>query len=150
MSVFVSASSAQKMKWWSACCLKTHFRDFQKTHSLVLKRPKKKKKKHNLQHVTGNKHMEQGFKHAFTLHWQRNVFYILPYSLRRWGSQGPCDLLPWSNRWWDSTRLERKQQRRTRENVFTSLTKLDQRLAWESKKWCLFKYVCSNKAFHLS
>lgn len=147
MSVFVSASGAQKLKRWSACCLKTHFRDFQKTHSLVLKRPKEK---HNLQHVTGNKHTEQGFKHAFTLHWQRNVFYILPYSMRRWGSRGPCDLLPWSDRWWDSTRLERKQQRRTRENVFTSLTELDQRLAWESKKWCLFKYVCSNEAFHLS
>lgn len=31
--------------------------------------------------------------------------------------------------------------------VFTSLTKLDQRLDWESKKWRLSKQVCSNGAF---
>lgn len=34
--------------------------------------------------------------------------------------------------------------------VFTSLTKLDQRLAWENKKRCLSKYVCWKRAFDLS
>lgn len=50
-----------------------HFRNFQKTHSLVPKITK-----HYLQDVAGNKYMKWDFKHAFTLHWQRTVFVILP------------------------------------------------------------------------
>lgn len=49
-------------------------RNCQKTHSLV------PKKKHRLQHVTGNKYVKCEFKHAFTLHRQRIVFVI--FSLR--------------------------------------------------------------------
>lgn len=106
-----------------------------------------------MQHGTANKGMKYSFKHAFILHWQRTIFVIRPYTLTGWGwiwvwiSETPCRPLPWSNRW---LRLDTTGEVTMEGYVFTSLTKLDQRLAWERKKWCFSKYVCLNRAFDLS
>lgn len=96
-------------------------------------------------------------KHAFTLRRHRDVSVILPYTPAWWGWM-------W---WWISVCMERQCHPSTLKQplirvdvtrggktmegfVFSSLTKLDQRLAWKSKKRCLSKYVCWNRAFDLS